>query len=106
MRRGLVLMLQASPDLDSNQPIDKIIDELEKDPTRGLLWLTQRTVAHAYHHVRPKIASPPLGGTSSNPTFSTSTRHAGFYLQRYTTKLVTYKKLSRFALKRDSSQSL
>ena len=27
-------MLQASPDLDSNQPIDKIIDELEKDPTR------------------------------------------------------------------------
>ena len=57
-------------DLDSHQPIDVILDEIACRPHRRLLGLTQLTRAthrhrRAYHHVRPRIPSPPLGGTSS-----------------------------------------
>ena len=57
-------------DLDSHQPVDVILEEIETDPTGDLLGLNHTWMnasdQRAYHHVRPRNASPPLGGTSSS----------------------------------------
>src|ERR1700728_3212423 len=56
-------------DLDANQPIDVIINR-SKPTTPASFGANAFNVNGAprepYHHIKPRIVSPPLGGTSSD----------------------------------------